>query len=114
MTESKPAGKVSERAMDTMAPDIYHSPVRTAYTGSNLVVSATITDNLQIEEAKLYYRVAGGEWKWTAMTANNSRYSGIIPASAISLEGLEYYIEATDGISYTFGGCADNDFFFLV
>ena len=114
MTESKPAGKVSVRAMDTMAPDIYHSPVRTAYTGSNLVVSATITDNLQIEEAKLYYRVAGGEWKWTAMTANNSRYSGIIPASAISLEGLEYYIEATDGISYTYGGSAENPFAVVV
>ena len=114
MTESKPAGKVSVRAMDTMAPDIYHSPVRTAYTGSNLVVSATITDNLQIEEAKLYYRVAGGEWKWTAMTASNSRYSGIIPASAISLEGLEYYIEATDGISYTYEGSAENPFAVVV
>lgn len=114
MTESKPAGKVSVRAMDTMAPDIYHSPVRTAYTGSNLVVSATITDNLQIEEARLYYRIAGGEWKWTAMTANNSRYSGIIPASAISLEGLEYYIEATDGISYTYEGSAENPFAVVV
>ena len=114
MTESKPAGKVVVRAMDTMAPDIYHSPVRTAYTGSNLVVSATITDNLQITEARLYYRVAGGEWKWTAMTANNSRYSGIIPASAISLEGLEYYIEATDGISYTYEGSAENPFAVVV
>lgn len=114
MTESTPAGKVIVRAMDTMAPDIYHSPVRTAYTGSNLVVSATITDNLQITEAKLYYRAAGGEWKWTAMTANNSRYSGIIPAADISTAGLEYYIEATDGVSFTYEGSAEKPFAVIV
>lgn len=114
MTESTPAGKVIVRAMDTMAPDIYHSPVRTAYTGSNLVVSATITDNLQIMEAKLWYRSAGGEWKWTEMTANNSRYSGIIPASDIALEGLEYYIEASDGISFTYEGSAEKPFAVIV
>lgn len=110
LTESTPSGKISVWSLDTMAPDIYHSPVRTAYTGSNLVVSATITDNLRITEAKVWYRAVGGEWKSVTMTAFNSRYSAIIPAADISLEGLEYYIEAFDGLNYTYEGSEDAPF----
>lgn len=110
MTESTPSGKISTWSLDTMAPDIYHSPVRTAYTGSNLVVSATITDNLRITQAKVWYRTVGGEWMSANMTALNSRYSAIIPAEYISLEGLEYYIEAFDGLNYTYEGSAENPF----
>ena len=97
-------------SLDTMAPDIYHSPVRTAYTGSNLIVSATITDNLRITEAKVWYRAVGGEWKSVTMTAFNSRYSAIIPAEDISLEGLEYYIAAFDGLNYTYEGSEEAPF----
>lgn len=110
LSESTPSGKISVWSLDTMAPDIYHSPVRTAYTGSNLVVSATITDNLRITEAKVWYRAVGGEWKSVTMTAFNSRYSAIIPAEDISLEGLEYYIAAFDGLNYTYEGSADTPF----
>lgn len=114
LSESSPSGKISVMSLDTMAPDIYHSPVRTAYTGSNLVVSATITDNLQIAEAVLWYRTVGGEWKSTVMSAHNSRYSGIIPAEDISLDGLEYYIAAFDGLSYTYEGTAESPFSVIV
>ena len=114
LSESSPSGKISVMSLDTMAPDIYHSPVRTAYTGSNLVVSATITDNLQITEAVLWYRTVGGEWKSTVMSAHNSRYSGIIPAEDISLDGLEYYIAAFDGLSYTYEGTAESPFSVVV
>lgn len=114
LSESSPSGKISVMSLDTMAPDIYHSPVRTAYTGSNLVVSATITDNLQITEAVLWYRTVGGEWKSTVMSAHNSRYSGIIPAQDISLDGLEYYIAAFDGLSYTYEGTAESPFSVIV
>lgn len=114
LSESSPSGKISVMSLDTMAPDIYHSPVRTAYTGSNLVVSATITDNLQITEAVLWYRTVGGEWKSTVMSAHNSLYSGIIPAEDISLDGLEYYIAAFDGLSYTYKGTAESPFSVIV
>ena len=103
LTESTPSGKVVVRSMDTMAPDIYHSPVRTAYTGNKLIVSATITDNLQILSARLYYRVVGASsWNSVEMTNLNSKYSGIIGSDYITMSGLEYYIEAYDGISYTY------------
>lgn len=114
MSESTPSGKIVIRAMDTMAPNIYHSPVRTAYTGKNLVISATITDNLQITSATLYYRVVGGEWKTYKMYNNNSRYYGIVGAESISLAGLEYYIDAFDGVSHTYNGTAEKPYLVTV
>lgn len=114
MSESTPSGKIVIRAMDTMAPNIYHSPVRTAYTGKNLVISATITDNLQITSATLYYRAVGGEWKTYKMYNNNSRYYGIVGAESISLAGLEYYIDAFDGITHTYNGTAEKPYLVTV
>lgn len=114
MSESTPSGKIVIRAMDTMAPNIYHSPVRTAYTGKNLVISSTITDNLQIASATLYYRVVGGEWKTYKMYNNNSRYYGIVGAESISLAGLEYYIDAFDGVSHTYNGTAEKPYLVTV
>lgn len=114
MQESTPSGKIVIRAMDTMAPNIYHSPVRTAYTGQKLIISATITDNLQISSATLYYRVVGGEWKSYVMYNNNSRYYGIVGAENISLDGLEYYIDAFDGVTHTYNGTADKPYLVTV
>lgn len=114
MSESTPSGKIVIRAMDTMAPNIYHSPVRTAYTGKNLVISSTITDNLQITSATLYYRAVGGEWKTYKMYNNNSRYYGIVGAESISLAGLEYYIDAFDGVSHTYNGTAEKPYLVTV
>jgi hypothetical protein len=111
LTESTPSGKISIMSMDTMAPNIYHSPVRTAYTNSNLVISATITDNLMVASATIYYRTVGDtEWKSVIMTALNSRFSGIISAENLSTDGLEYYISATDGVSNTYKGSAENPY----
>lgn len=112
--ESKPSGKISLMSMDTMAPNIYHTPVRTAYTNSNLVIGATITDNLQVKEATLYYRIKDGTWKSAKMTNNNSRYSAIVDASDITTAGLEYYIEAFDGVSYTYKGSESNPYSVVV
>lgn len=114
MSESTPSGKIVIRTMDTMAPNIYHSPVRTAYTGKNLVISATITDNLQITSATLYYRAVGGEWKTYKMYNNNSRYYGIVGAESISLAGLEYYIDAFDGVTHTYNGTAEKPYLVTV
>ena len=114
MQESTPSGKIVIRAMDTMAPNIYHSPVRTAYTGQKLIISATITDNLQISSATLYYRVVGGEWKTYEMYHNNSRYYGIVGAENISLDGLEYYIDAFDGVTHTYNGSSEKPYLVTV
>ncbi len=111
MKESEPSGKVTVTSMDTMAPDIYHSPVYHAFTGSNLVISATVTDNVGIKEAKVYYRVKGQtEWNSKKMTNVNDKYSAAIDAKYITVEGLEYYIEATDGNKFTYKGTAEEPY----
>jgi hypothetical protein len=115
LTESIPSGKISLLSMDTMAPNIYHSPVYTANTGANLIVSATVTDNLHIVYAKVYYRAAGSESFATAMMNNlNDKFSAIIPADVLSKDGMEYYIEAFDGVSYTYKGSAESPYTVLV
>ncbi len=115
MSESEPSGKVTVTALDTMAPDIYHSPVYHAFTGSNLVISATVTDNVSISAATLYYRVTGQEaWNSKEMTNINDKYSAVIDAQYVTVEGLEYYIEATDGVTFTYKGSAENPYIITV
>lgn len=111
LSESEPSGKIVIMSKDTMAPNIYHSPVANAFTGANLVLDATITDNLSIAYANLYYRVAGSEsWNIVRMNKLNDKYSAIIPAAYVTLDGIEYYFEAFDGVSYTYKGSAENPF----
>lgn len=108
MKESIPSGKIVIMSKDTMAPDIYHTPLYSAYTGSNAMLSATVTDNLNLTSVKTFYRTTGTEeWNVVMMSKLNDKYSAIIPADALSLEGLEYYIEAYDGINYTYKGSAE-------
>ena len=115
LSESAPSGKITIMSKDTMAPDIYHSPVYNATTGSNLVISATVTDNLNIAYARVYYRIKGeDEWRVAVMNNLNDKYSAIIIADHITVDGLEYYIEAFDGVSYTYKGSAEAPYFIAV
>lgn len=111
LTESEPSGKITIMSKDTMAPDIYHSPVAGAFTGANLVISATVTDNLNIAYANLYYRAVGeSEWNIIRMNSLNDKYSAIVLASDVTVAGIEYYIEAFDGVSFTYKGSEDAPF----
>jgi hypothetical protein len=111
LTESEPSGKITLMSKDTMAPNIYHSPVTTAMTGQNLVITATVTDNLTIAYADVYYRTVGeNEWKILRMNKLNDKYSAILPASQITTAGIEYYIDAFDGVSHTYRGSVDAPF----
>ena len=115
LTESTPSGKISIMSLDTMAPNVYHTPVRTGYTGSNLIINATVTDNLGVKSVMLYFRTIGAsEWKSTVMTPHNSRYSGIINADYLTLDGIEYYIESYDGVNYTYNGSSTNPYSVLI
>ena len=115
LSESIPSGKISIMSKDTMAPDLYHSPVYNAFTGANLVISATVTDNLSVTNALVYYRTVGQtQWKTAVMNKLNDKYSAIIPADQITTEGLEYYIEASDGINVTRKGSAEDPYVITV
>lgn len=111
LSESDTSGKISVRAKDTMAPNIYHDGVYSAFTGSKLIISATANDNLQIDKVELFYRVTGTEsWRAVTMTAVNDRYSAVIPSSDVTTAGLEYYIRAFDGVNYAYKGTAEQPY----
>lgn len=115
LSESDTSGKISVRAKDTMAPNIYHDGVYSAFTGSKLIISATANDNLQIDKVELFYRVTGAEsWRAVTMTAVNDRYSAVIPSSDVTTDGLEYYIRAFDGVNYAYKGTAEQPYVIAV
>ena len=115
LSESDTSGKISVRAKDTMAPNIYHDGVYSAFTGSKLIISATANDNLQIDKVELFYRVTGTEnWRAVTMTAVNDRYSAVIPSSDVTTDGLEYYIRAFDGVNYAYKGTAEQPYAIVV
>ena len=115
LSESDTSGKISVRAKDTMAPNIYHDGVYSAFTGSKLIISATANDNLQIDKVELFYRVIGAEsWRAVTMTAVNDRYSAVIPSSDVTTAGLEYYIRAFDGVNYAYKGTAEQPYVIAV
>ena len=107
-SESAPAGKVYCTAVDTLNPTIYHTPVNQGYAQNNLVISCTASDNIQIASVTLYYRTVGSDtWKSLAMSKVNDKYSATIFGSELNLDGLEYYIVASDGVNTVSKGTAD-------
>ena len=114
-SESAPAGKVYCTAVDTVNPSVYHTPVNQGYQNNNLVISCTASDNMRIESVTLYYRTAGEtEWKSIKMSKVNDRYSATIFGSELTMEGLEYYIVASDGSNSISKGTAEEPYFVVI
>lgn len=85
---------------DIQAPTITHTPITEADNTNDLIISANITDDVQISNAKVYYRKVGDTaYKSISMQKNNDLYTAVIPKSELSTQGIEYYIEASDGIN---------------
>lgn len=60
-------------------------------------ISATITNNKGIANAKLVYRIDGGEWNEVALAASGNTYTGAmnLPTNVDEAK-VEYYISATN------------------
>ena len=114
LTESEPSGKKMVMSKDTMSPIVYHTPVYKAYEGSNVVVSATATDNVALQNVTMHYRVGGGEWQSVEMSKLNDKYSAVISGNNVTLDGIEYYIAAFDGVSYTYKGSENEPYVIVI
>lgn len=114
-SESKPAGKVYCTAIDTINPSVYHTPVNQGYQNNNLVISCTASDNMKIASVTLYYRTVGAtEWKSLTMSKVNDKYSATVFGSELTLEGLEYYIVASDGSNTVNKGSTEVPYFVVI
>jgi hypothetical protein len=89
--------KTATYRVDNTPPTIAHTPVTTATINTPITITATITDNVEVKSATLNYRTKGAaDYTTIAMTAVGDTYTATIPATAVTREGVEYYIQAAD------------------
>ncbi|MEW6620410.1 MAG: prenyltransferase/squalene oxidase repeat-containing protein, partial [bacterium] len=84
---------------DTIPPVIGHTPITEAPAGLPMIIRATITDNVKVEQAILYWKIGGTKTISSTVMTNvgGDLYRGTIPASNVTMRGLLYAIWATDG-----------------
>ena len=83
------------------APVISHTPVTTTTAGTNVVISANVTDTTDyVNSVKLFYRTTGYVLYDSAdMVSSSDTYVATIPGSKVILAGIDYYIIALDNHS---------------
>jgi fibronectin type 3 domain-containing protein len=85
---------------DTIPPAISHTPVSSGTELRPIEITATITDNVGVTGTMFSYRIAGDvAYKSFSMSSDGDTYTAEIPGTFVSTAGVEYYIEATDGIN---------------
>ena len=101
MSESDFSNVANATPIDTIPPVIQHTPVTDAPPGLPLTLFANVTDNVGVQDVTLYYRAIGasGYFSSTMTHTSGNRYSATIAGARVTSPGLEYYIEATDGVS---------------
>ncbi len=83
---------------DLEPPTLMHTEYGEAFADTALTIDAVATDASGIDHVAVYYRVVGEE-AWASVTLTlgvDDVYSGEIPAEALTLDGLEYYLSAVD------------------
>ena len=99
--ESKFSNVAAASATDTVSPVITHDPLKAAAVGLGLQIYADVTDNVLVKGVALYYRKTGTtDYTRKEMSrSTNNRYTTTLEGSLVQAPGIEYYLEATDGIS---------------
>jgi hypothetical protein len=110
MTESDFSNTATATPLDTIPPALVHTPVTSAEPGQPLTLTASATDNVNVAGVSLYYRHVGDvTYLSTPMVETTAdQYYATIAGSYLTSPGVEYYIEATDGISITRSGRAED------
>ncbi|MEI8167688.1 MAG: IPT/TIG domain-containing protein, partial [Chloroflexales bacterium] len=101
MTESDYSNVAQGTPLDTIPPVITHTRVTSAAPGMPLTLFADATDNVGVQAVTLRFRTIGTT-DYTARTmtrTTGNRYAATIEGSQLVSPGVEYYIEASDGIS---------------
>lgn len=87
---------------DTIKPVITHTPLTTAPAGNSLDITCQAADNIAVSAVKLYYRIKGQtEFKSLNMSLADGLYKATVPKEDLTVTGLEYYLEASDGTNVT-------------
>ncbi|MDA9717897.1 S8 family serine peptidase [Planctomycetaceae bacterium] len=114
--ESGDSNITSATPLDTIPPQINHSPVGSAAPNFDFTIRADVTDNLQVDAVQLNYRSLGAaDFSQVVMTHTTAnKYSATLEASVMAAPGIEYFISATDGITTVYNGLAASPFMITV
>jgi len=90
--------------IDTQGPaitNVVHGPAAPGVL-EDVIITADLSDGTGIDAATLYY-AQGGNSGYTSVSMSGSAgsYEGTIPGSAVTMNGLFYYIGAQDPLGYT-------------
>ncbi len=100
ITSITQAGQLALPAADIIAPAVtQNNHVSTMEVGDDHPIRVTVTDNVAIKSVILFYRgIGNNEYQAKTMhkVAGTDDYAVTITAEQISVDGLEYYIQATD------------------
>ncbi|MCH7754965.1 VCBS repeat-containing protein [candidate division KSB1 bacterium] len=90
--------------VDSEPPTISHQPPLTVDEGQDVIIQAAIQDNSQIAQAVLFYRQSGKDIFQPMQMSNvgGDTYTATIPAAELSIYGINYYIQAWDGIHFSY------------
>ncbi|NMB76862.1 MAG: PKD domain-containing protein [Myxococcales bacterium] len=113
---------VTQETEDREGPAISHQPVvGPVEAGTVVAISALVSDRSTVASVDLFYRVQGaGAYQHLAMAAGTGGlYTAEIPAATVTLPGVEYYLQATDGsplanLTSLPADFAESPFFFAV
>lgn len=96
-------------SVDNMPPEIVHEAVESSIMGEAIAIEAVVTDDTDyVESVTLFYRIRGGTPVYILQEMDlvtDDHYEALIPSGVMTMQGVEYYIKATDnhGSSCTFG-----------
>ncbi|MCX8173554.1 MAG: M6 family metalloprotease domain-containing protein [Thermoplasmata archaeon] len=84
--------------LDNVAPLIEHTPLTIGYNHTEITVNCFVFDNAAVGNVTLHYRVHGAPgFTPVLMNFSNGTCTAKIPADAVTVAGVDYYIEAVDG-----------------
>ena len=80
------------------APQVEHQPVACVAAGQPFSICATITDDVQVSRAQVYFRPDGSDYfSFVDMAFGGLRYCGTLPAPRPGkLRRLQYYVQGLD------------------
>lgn len=116
LSETGRSNTAAGTPLDDLPPEISHVPASFAPSGFPLSIRATVTDNVAVESVTLFHRAGGtGDYASRNMTrTTGDRYSATLEASLVVPPGIEYYIQAGDGVNIAQSGSPDTPHAVLV
>lgn len=85
-------------------PSVDHQPVPCTVAGQAFTLCATVTDDGQVERARIYFRAEGAKfYNFVDMVFGGIDFCGTLPAPREGkLKTIEYYVQAVDDQYETF------------